>query len=897
MQYVYPFNHEPVPPISEVGGKAHSLIMMTHAGLTVPNGFVCGADFFSDWTDQVEASKEWGQLQSAIAEGQPLTAHTAAIKTFIQTLQLSDAQEEAVNDSLKALKEGSLYAVRSSSPEEDLAGSSFAGIYETVLGVEKQGIKDAVLQVFLSAFDERVFVYKKAKGFLLGKVKIAVAVMEQINSDTAGVGFSVNPINNDYDEATINANYGLGESVVSGLVSPDYFVVNKVDGTLVSKTLGNKQKSVYLSDGPDGGTHEKTNPKADEFCLTDAQIVEIAKMIAAVEKLYGLPMDIEWAYHAGVLYMIQARPITTHIPLPPDMLTAPGDKKRTLYYDCSVLEGVTTNKPITTMTMDWTLNSLGNAMLSPYTGEVALSADGDPKTEVFFGKGVRIYMNFSQLFFLEKPKQLAKEAGALDQGFADSLAHLDLDLYLPATKFPTMKWSFIVPFMFRSAFRARTALLDWIEEAVNPVKFHNNKYKPKADAIIAELKALHETADSLDDYLQTSGKLLEEYSLLFMPLVLTYIKNVNAIDEMFKDTTGEIKMLGDKLTLGIQGDEAIGLGISLYELSKLLPKEEFADLNALAEKCRQRQLPDAFMKAWDAFVAEHGTRGPNEMELANSRYGDDPTLAFEQMSTMLHSEENPADILQQHVTGRQQAYEELQQKLSAHESKKLRQHYELVNALSSVRDTLKYVLVQINFTVRKLALQTGEGFAKAGRLDAAGDIFFLEFAEIDSANEDSGFDLKGLVGTRKPAFEAAVESGKPFPVLIDSRGRIPTYHKPEAKQAQDSDPNVLHGSGISRGVARGRVKVLKDPREKPINKGDILVAYLTDPGWTPLFIGATGIILEVGAVLQHGGVVAREYGKPCVAGIAGITEKLRDGQLVEVDGTNGTVTLLPDDSQ
>ena len=311
MSHIFFFNQQPIPLTSEVGGKANSLIRMTQAGYQVPNGFVCAAVFFDSWTDQIKNTAAWSRLQTALSQGLSITENTAEITKIIQTLELNNEQSQAIDNALSTLTEDALYAVRSSSPEEDLVGASFAGIYETQLGVTKKSLEQSIRSVFSSAFDERVFVYKKIKGFALDEVKIAVIVMEQIRSEIAGVGFSVNPINNDYDEATINANYGLGESVVGGMVSPDYFVINKVDNAIISKELGRKHKSVFIDDtvdNSDGGTREQQNQQLNQFSLTDPQITEIGKMIIAVEKLYGLPVDIEWAYANNQLYMIQARP-------------------------------------------------------------------------------------------------------------------------------------------------------------------------------------------------------------------------------------------------------------------------------------------------------------------------------------------------------------------------------------------------------------------------------------------------------------------------------------------------------------------------------------------------------------------------------------------------------------
>jgi pyruvate,water dikinase len=271
--------------------------------------------------------------------------------------------------------------------------------------------------------------------------------------------------------------------------------------------------------------------------------------------------------------------------------------------------------------------------------------------------------------------------------------------------------------------------------------------------------------------------------------------------------------------------------------------------------------------------------------LANARYGDDPKLALEQMSYMADSDFDPEEMQNRRVAERQQAYEQLLQKVSGRKRRQLERVYKILDLFGPVRDTPKYLWVLDNGAVRCRALQEGQMFVAQGRLDAPEDIFWLTLDEIDAANADPSFDLRQVRDAKKP-FYRKLDQVMAFPHLIDSRGRIGQIEKPK------DDPHVLTGLGISRGVATGRVKVLHTPREKPVEKGDVLVAYTTDPGWTPLFVNATAILLEVGGMLQHGGVVAREYGKPCVAGIQGITTTLQDGQLVEVDGTTGIVRIL-----
>ena len=268
--------------------------------------------------------------------------------------------------------------MRSSSPEEDLVSASFAGGYETRLGVRPADLDDAVRHCFASSLAERVLVYKQEHGFDVLSPRIAVIVQQQIDSEVAGVWFSLNPLTNDYDEAVIDANWGLGESVVAGLVSPDHFIIDKVGRQVVDKKLGAKQVSIWQR--PDGGTIERKGHRSAELTLSDAQLGELTDAMCRIEELYGKPMDIEWACAGGRLHVLQARPITCYVPLPPEMVTKPGERRR-LYVDAALSKGMTINAPISPMGLDWMKDNL-SCFLEQFGAPVRLDLDPRGKSGV-----------------------------------------------------------------------------------------------------------------------------------------------------------------------------------------------------------------------------------------------------------------------------------------------------------------------------------------------------------------------------------------------------------------------------------------------------------------------------------------------------------------------------------
>ena len=878
---IYPFTTTPIPTLAEVGGKGLSLIKMTQADLPVPPGFVCSVTFFEPWLTTLQATPEWTAVQKAIKNKENLHSSTSALKTACANLTFTSEQEKQLTAALQALPGDSFFAVRSSSPEEDLEGASFAGGYKTTLGVTKDSMLAALQASFASAFDERVFVYKGQQGFAVEQPRIAVVVQQQVISEMAGVGFSLNPLNNDYDEAVIDANWGLGESVVAGMVTPDHFVVDKVSKNILERKLGSKETIVTLT--PTGGTQEQASPDPDEFCLTDEQVIAITEMLIQIETLYDKPIDIEWAYAGGKLHLLQARPITAYIPLAPEMMTEPGEH-RILYADLSLTESVTINKPMTPLTLDWLFGSLG-MWAEPFLGPIELRGDGEPARSLIFNAGGRAYANVSQLLTLISAKRLAKEAQVSDALLSELFENIDEARYKAQEKVSALRWMSLLGRLPRALWAARHVVTKTVSAFWDPEKFYRH-YEQVIDQSERDLKQADYSDMSIRELIERlDTQLTPVISKASFPALLPYIYYLSRLDRIFGDGDEEDIQLLDALKMGFAGNEAVDIGIQLYRMAKMLPPDDFSDLDHLAKRVEGRDLPADFLAAWDNFVTAYGLRGPGELELANARYGDDPRLALEQMSYMVESDFDPEETQKEHVAARQQAYEQLMQKVSGRKRRQLEHVYKILDLLGPTRDTPKYLWVLDNGAVRRRALQEGQMFVESGRLDAPEDIFWLNLDEIEAANADPTYDLRQKQDEKQP-FYRQLDQVLAFPHIIDSRGRIGQVEK------HGGDPNVLTGLGISRGVARGRIKVLHTPREKPVEKGDVLVAYTTDPGWTPLFVNAEAVILEVGGMLQHGGVVAREYGKPCVAGIQGVTTTLQDGQLVEVDGTTGTVCLL-----
>lgn len=316
MKLFYRLGVVPPPPIGEVGGKGHSLFVLGQAGLPVPNGFVLTVPFFEPWIALLKATPAWKKFLANVQSSQPDSTDLQDTCRRLQEVslgyELTADQKKALREGMSTFSEKTLFAVRSSSPEEDLGTASFAGGYETVLGVTANRLEAALHATFASCLDARVVTYKRERGFDATRPAIAVVVQEQISSEVSGVGFSVNPMTGKTDEAVFESNWGLGQSVASGRATPDHFIVEKPTRRILDRRVGKKERSTVPLES--GGTHEREDPRHNRLSLEDGQIQALIEALIAIERRYGRPIDMEWAFAGGRLFVLQARPIAVPAP-------------------------------------------------------------------------------------------------------------------------------------------------------------------------------------------------------------------------------------------------------------------------------------------------------------------------------------------------------------------------------------------------------------------------------------------------------------------------------------------------------------------------------------------------------------------------------------------------------
>ena len=859
-----------LPSVAQVGGKGFNLIKMTRHGLNVPPGFILTGKFFNPWFKQLQQTKAWKTYINNLDNAEQLQKICDDLKIISSRYTLDDQQRKNLENGLAQFKGTALFAVRSSSPEEDLGAASFAGAYETVLGVNKNNILEAIRYTFASCLDHRIVIYKAQNNYDLSTPGIAIVIQKQIRSDSAGVAFSLNPLNNDYDELVINSNFGLGETVGSGSASPDNFIINKQSKTIVSKTLGAKEQCIRLK--KDGGITETKPEQATQYSISDAQALAIMEESQKIESYYQKPMDIEWALEGDRVYLLQARAITTHNVLPQKLVTKPSEKRR-LYFDITLgVQGF--HKPLSPLTSDIFIHVI-KAATHEFAGKNIVD---DVSIAMPFCASGRLYLNLSNLINLLPSAKIIQCIKCMDGLAASALEEANLDKFRNPSFakaglifstliriFPRIK---ILHCALKDPKKTRQIVDKACQDFQNRVKTMNSDSKTMADFV-------QQVTD------QSAALILRTTEPSYVAATIAMSK----IRKLFPNASAEQSQLINTLDQSLPENITVSMGHDLFLLSRELSSDLSFDSEEIYQAYQQGKLGESFQESWNDFIKLYGHRAVEEIELSQERFRDNPEFLLNQIQEyrkITHPDKSPLALFEKAQKKRNANVKKLAQELNPKQRKKLYHLVDVVVNLGGLREAHKYNVIFGLDVLRTDVLKIAKKWVVEKRLNQEQDIFDLRLLDIQKGRDDSTLDLRKILNKNQKYYQPLSQCKQQFPVF-DSRGR---FYKPKPGKAKQGE---FVGQPVSSGIVTGRIKVLHTANEKPLLAGEILVARATDPGWTPLFVNAGAIILEVGGPLQHGALVAREYGKPCVGGIQGATDLFQDGELVSVDGDSGLV--------
>ncbi|MEZ2391151.1 PEP/pyruvate-binding domain-containing protein [bacterium RCC_150] len=915
--------------LAEVGGKAANLGELIWAGLPVPPGFCLTTEAYrralsfdesrEDGSAEVGSagSSEIADVLAALApaeahlappgSGAPaskapaskapasetpgdsskLSALAARARAAVLDAGIPPDVEVAVREAYAALGPAAPVAVRSSATAEDLPFASFAGQQDTylnVIGVDS--VLQAIRNCWASLWTDRAVSYRANNGIDHNAVALAVVVQQMVDAETAGVLFTANPVTGRRRESVIDANPGLGEAVVSGAVNPDHFVVDAVTGKVTERRSGDRK--VVIRSVPGGGT-ERLDGNSSEAGLGDAQLRALANLGQRVEELYGVPQDIEWALDGdGKLWLTQARPITTLYPQVGRKPAIPG----THAYLCfSLAQGLT--RPLTPM------GRAGIRLIASSVAGAAGFAVPEPRNgpSPYYEAGQRVFFDLTAVLRSEVGRVLVPRVfDFMEARSATVMRSLFNDPRFTVTsRTPFKLMRHVIPVMLR--FRA-------------PETLFRALVRPKAalrrlDSVAEDLKAaLAVPADaSAHARLGHAERILGKELFPLVPATLPPAVLGFATMGLVRKMLGVQASWGELQTIirGLPNNVTTEMDLALWRLAVRIrddgpSSEAFAahDPASLAKAFREGALPAVAQYGLRTFLIGYGHRAVAEIDLGMPRWSEDPTHIIGVLANYLRLDDPrlaPDKQFQKAVHDAEEQVAVLVARARAISPL----HAAIVKAalrrtrmFSGLRELPKYNLVLGLAAARSQLTKVGEALAQAGRIGDAGDVFFLDFDEAGRGL--NGTDLHQTVAERREAYELELRR-RHVPRVLLSDGTEPeaTPSRTSIGKGSGLPADALVGSPASAGAVTAMARVIMDPVGAHLEPGEILVAPSTDPGWTPLFLTAGGLVMEMGGPNSHGAVVAREYGIPAVVGVPDATSRIGNGQWITVDGAAGTV--------
>lgn len=882
------------------GGKGVNLSRLLAAGFPVPGGFIITTAAYEAY---VRANDLVSFILQTVEAARP--DDPAALEAASTAIRLRFAHGHLPPDLVEPLRAAYLdmdaccaaVAVRSSATAEDLPDLSFAGQQDTFLNVVgEEGLLRAVVDCWSSLWTARAIGYRSRNGIPHTGVTLAVVVQTMVQSEAAGVLFTANPLTGKRGETVIDATLGLGEALVAGQVEPDQYVVDGA-GRILSKRLG--AKGVALRGHAASGTQAAAG--ADVQALPDPAIVELAALGRRVEALFAAPQDIEWAWAAGQLYLLQARPITSLYPLPEAAAQASSLR---VYLSFGAFQGVLAPfTPLGQSVLCEAIAAIGSQITRPQAGA--------PRPAPLHVAGERLFIDITGAMRHGQFRRLVRAVlPVVEPASGQALAALWDDPALAPDgrriRFATVLR--VLPFLLPVAGRFAANLL-WPDRGRRRVQERIEAVLAMFAEQAAEAMATPGWAARLAAVLALFDKILEVAPGLIFPHLLPAfapaMAALNLLNRLAAGVPGG-RDLALEVTRGLPHNVTTEMDLALWAAAQAIRRDpaamaQFAQTGAadLAADYLAGRLAPAAQAAVGEFLARYGMRGVGEIDLGRRRWREDPTPVIQAIASYLRIDDPaqaPDAVFARGAASSEVALARLMSELRRKQGGWLKARLarwagRRVRALAGLRETPKFTIIRLLGLVREGLLACGRELAAAGMLVQPEDIFFLRLSELAmlATGEEprSPAAWHEHVAERRARFEREMRRRQvPRVLLSDGRAFYEGITAPEEK------PDVLIGSPVSPGTVEGIVHVVLDPHGARLAPGEILVCPGTDPSWTPLFLAAGGLVMEVGGLMTHGAVVAREYGIPAVVGVTRATERLRAGQRVRVDGSTGRVVVL-----
>lgn len=885
--YILGFEDIDKTKLAWVGGKGANLGELCRIeSVKVPDGFCVTTRAYQEI---IENNEEVNSLLDALIEVKAderarISEISAKIRSAIQHIAIPKNIADEIRGYLAKFGENEAFAVRSSATAEDLPTASFAGQQDTYLNIiGREAILTHISKCWASLFTDRAVIYRIQAGtpsahFDHRKVQLSVVVQKMVFADVAGIMFTADPVTANRKIISIDASFGLGEALVAGLVNADNYQVR--EGCIMDKKISDKK--LLINALTDGGTQEQEieTEWQDTQALTDEQILELSGIGRTIEAHFGSPQDIEWCLADGTFYVVQSRPITTLFPIPEanDPENAAGSPH--VYVSVGHQQMMTDAMKPLGLSFFLSLNpgkmrTAGGRLFVDVAENLASPVTRDIILNTTLGKSDPLIKD-ALLTILER-KDFITMLHEENSDNGNQTAR-PANLRKPAQKDPA----------------------NALEEMAS-VEVVNDLIK-RSEMLVEELKQRIQTKSGADLINFILEDIQEWRKYLFDPrsynVLITAINASSWVNEKMNEWLGE-KNAADTLAQSAPNNVTSEMGLALLDVADAI--RPYPEVIAYLQKAKDEHFLDALPQldggketrdAILAFLQKYGMRCAGEIDITRTRWAEKPAILI---PVILGNIKNfaPNASTQKFEQGKQEAFKKEQELLDrlrqlpdgeqkARETKRM---IDVIRNLVGYREYPKYGMVNRSFVYRVALLKEAERLVEANVLREKEDIYYLNLAELAEVIYTNELDQQ-IISQRKEDYER-FEKLTP-PRVMTSDGEIIT-----GRYKRENIPvGAIAGLAVSSGVIEGRARVILNMEDADIEAGDILVTTFTDPSWTPLFVSITGLITEVGGIMTHGAVIAREYGLPAVVGVEHATKLIEDGQRIRVNGTEGWVEII-----
>lgn len=865
--YVLRFKEIDKTKLMFAGGKGANLGELSGIkGIHVPDGFCVTTEAYKAITENHTRLNglldELTQLKPA--DRQRIAGTGAEIRRTIERISIPESITEAIINCLKAFGEKEAYAIRSSATAEDLPSASFAGQQDTYLNIiGKDAILKHISKCWASLFTDRAIIYRMQHQFDHRQVYVSVVVQKMVFPQASGILFTADPVTSNRRLLSIDAGFGLGEALVSGLVSADCYKVQ--DDRIVDKMIATKKLATYAR--REGGTEtQQLDPDQQKTqILTDQQILELARLGRQIEAHFAYPQDIEWCLAGTIFYILQSRPITTLYPIP-----AADDNENHVYVSVGHQQMMTdAMKPLGLslfrLTAARPMFPAGGRLFVDVTPELSSPAGREIVTEVF-GKSDALLKD-ALMNILERPdflKPLPDETPGKNNKRISAAAFQTLSDYDPAIVFDLIKRSQDSIEELKQTIQAKSGvdLIDFILEH-STRQFKKNISDPDSFGVI-----------------------------------MTAMNAASWINEKMMEWLGE-KNAADTLSQSVPNNITSEMGLELMDVADVI--RPYPDIISYLQTSKNDTFLDELVQfnggqevrnAIYAFLSKYGMRCAGEIDITRTRWSEKPvTLVPMILSNIKNLKPNAGK--RRFKQGQQEALKKEQELLGRLKQlsdgelkvKETKRMISLVRNFAGYREYPKYGIVNRYFIYKQAILKEAEQLLQARVIREKEDIYYLTFEELREVLLTQQLDYS-IISTRKEEFNTYEKLTPPRVITSDGEIIAGKYNR------ENLPATAIAGLAVSSGIAEGRARVILNMQDANLEDGDILVTTFTDPSWTPLFVSIKGLVTEVGGLMTHGAVIAREYGLPAVVGVENATRLIKDGQRIRVNGTDGYVEIL-----